>query len=101
MGAKPEIIRLHQERNGQYQRQAMVIQSSLVEDMAIPSVFKRCLGREENYRNFERFFLKEIDEHGYQTVLQKYLVGGDEVADDMLCRIYMGNFIIRSESFLC
>ncbi|MCJ1479652.1 hypothetical protein MMC13_008338 [Lambiella insularis] len=90
LGAKPETIRLHQERNGQYQRQAMVIQSSLVEDMAIPSVFKRCLGREENYRNYERFFLKQINEHGYETVLQRYLVGGDEVADDMLCRIYMG-----------
>ena len=68
----------------------MVIQSNLVEDMAIPSVFKRCLGREENYRNYERFFLKQINELGYEAVLQKYLVGGDEVADDMLCRIYHG-----------
>lgn len=79
----------------------MVIQSSLVEDMAVPSVFKRCLGREENYRNFERFFLKQINEHGYQAVLQKYLIGGDEVADDMLCRIYMGKSTMRSASCLC
>ncbi|KAL8699512.1 MAG: hypothetical protein Q9201_005963 [Fulgogasparrea decipioides] len=90
LGAKPETIRFHQERNGQYQRQAMVIQSNLVEDMSIPSVFKRCLGREENFRNFERFFLKEINEKGYGATLQKYLIGGDEVANDMLCRIYHG-----------
>ena len=90
LGAKPETIRLHQERNGQYQRQSMVIQSNLVEDLAIPSVFSRCLGREENFRNFERFFLKQINDHGYEAMLQKYLVGGDEVANDMLCRIYHG-----------
>ena len=90
LGAKPETIRMHQERNGQYQRSSMVIQNNLVEDLAIPSVFKRCIGREENYRNFERFFLKQINEQGYEAVLQKYLVGGDSVADDMLCRIYHG-----------
>ena len=90
LGAKPETIRLHQERNAQYQRQSMVMQSWLIEDMAVPEVFQRCLGREENYRNFERFFLKMIDEHGYEWVLQKYLLDGSEIADDMLCRIYMG-----------
>ena len=68
----------------------MVIQNNLVDDLAIPSVFKRCTGREENFRNFERFFLKQISELGYEAVLQKYLVGGDEVANDMLCRIYHG-----------
>ena len=46
--------------------------------------------QEENFRNFERFFLKQISELGYEAVLQKYLVGDDEVADDMLCRIYHG-----------
>ena len=90
LGAKPETIRKHQERNGQYQRSSMVIQNNLVEDLAIPSVFQRCIGREENYRNYERFFLKQINEQGYEAVLQRYLVGGDSVADDMLCRIYHG-----------
>jgi len=68
----------------------MVIQSNLVEDLAIPSVFKRCLAREENFRNYERFFLKQIHEQGYQAVLQKYFVGGDELADDLLVRTYHG-----------
>ena len=90
LGAKPEIIRMHQERNAQYQRQSFVVQSWLIEDMQVPQVFMRCLGRDENYRNFERFFLKMIDEHGYQWVLQKYLLDGSEIADDMICRIYMG-----------
>ncbi|KAH6617171.1 hypothetical protein F5144DRAFT_623948 [Chaetomium tenue] len=49
-----------------------------------------CLGREENFRNFEKFFLGQINRHGYQAVLQKYLVGGGQIANDMMFRIYMG-----------
>ena len=98
-GAKPEIIRLHQERNGQCQ--SMVIQSNLVEDLAVPSVLKRCLGREEKFRNFERFFLEQINEHDYEAALQKDLVGGDEVADDMLCRIYHGEWSTTLQRYIC
>jgi hypothetical protein len=90
LGASPETIRSQHDRNSLYQRGAMEIQSTLVEDMTEPSVFKRCLGREENFLNFCLFFEKEIDRIGYQAVLQKYLVGGSVVADDILCRIYMG-----------
>jgi hypothetical protein len=68
----------------------MAVQNTLVEDMTDPLVFKRCLGREENFLNFCLFFENEIDRFGYQAVFQKYLVGGSEMADDILCRIYMG-----------
>lgn len=53
-------------------------------------VFKRCLGKEENFKNFERFFMRLINEIGYEEVLQKYLFDGSEVADDILFRMYMG-----------
>ena len=86
LGAKPATIRLPRERNGQYQRSSLIIQDNLVEDLAIRNVFKRCMGRDENYRNYERFFLTQINEHGYEAALQKDLLGGGEVADDMLCR---------------
>ena len=90
MGATPETIRSQHDRNSLYQREAMAIQSTLVEDMSDPLVFKRCLGREENFLNFCKFFESEISRFGYQAVFQKYLVGGTEMADDILCRIYMG-----------
>ncbi|KAF3384872.1 Oxidoreductase AflY [Penicillium rolfsii] len=90
LGASPETIRSQHDRNSLYQRGPMEIQTTLVEDMAEPTVFKRCLGREENFLNFCLFFEKEIDRIGYQAVFQKYLVGGTEMADDILCRIYMG-----------
>lgn len=59
-------------------------------DLSDPLVFKRCLGREENFMNFCRFFEHEINRIGYQAVIQKYLVNGTALADDILCRIYMG-----------
>ena len=40
--------------------------------------------------NFCRFFEHEINRIGYQAVIQKYLVNGTALADDILCRIYMG-----------
>jgi hypothetical protein len=70
----------------------MTIQETLVDDMSDPLVFKRCLGREENFLNFCRFFEDEINRIGYQAVLQQYLVNGSKVADDILCRIYMGTY---------
>lgn len=91
LGANPATIRSQHDRNSLYQREAMVIQDSVVKDMADPAVYKRCLGREENFLNYCRFFEDEINRLGYQAVLQKYLVDGSEIADDMLCRIYMGS----------
>ncbi|EED16359.1 conserved hypothetical protein [Talaromyces stipitatus ATCC 10500] len=90
LGATPATLRSQHERNGLYQRGPMAIQEPLVKDMADDRVFKRCLGREENFLNFCGFFEDYIDTYGYQALFQKYLVGGSEIADDMLCCIYMG-----------
>lgn len=90
LGANPETLRSQHNRNALYQRGSMSIQDSLVLDMADPKVFKRCLAREENFRNFERFFLSQINEIGYEQVMQKYLFDESEVANDILCRMYMG-----------
>jgi hypothetical protein len=68
----------------------MLIVDSVVLDLQDDYVFKRCLGKEEHFRNFERFYLNETSKHGYQAALQKYLVGGSELADEMLVHIYMG-----------
>ncbi|KAJ5124900.1 uncharacterized protein N7515_008725 [Penicillium bovifimosum] len=90
LGANPETIRSQHDRNSLYQREAMTIQETLVDDMSDPLVFKRCLGREENFLNFCRFFEDEINRIGYQEVLQQYLVNGTAVADDILCRYVHG-----------
>jgi hypothetical protein len=90
MGAKPHQLRSHYERNASYCRTPLAVQKAVVSDLVDPRVFRRCRGHEDNFANFVRFFINEINKHGYQEVLQKYLVGGSEIANDMLCRIYMG-----------
>lgn len=62
-------------------------------DMSDPKIFKRCLGKEENFKNFEKFFMGEITKLGYEEVLQKYMFNGSEVADDILWRMYQGKCI--------
>jgi hypothetical protein len=90
MGATAESLKLHHARNSEYQQGAPTIQRSLTKDLANDAIFKRCIGKDEHFQNFVVFFEDMIREHGYQYVLKKYLVGGGDIADDMLCRLYMG-----------
>lgn len=92
LGAKPATLRSQYERNAAYQRVPVEMQKNMVKDLVDPAVFKRCLGHELNFASFTRFFINEIDKLGYQKVLHKYLVDGTEIANDVLCRIYMGGF---------
>ena len=52
--------------------------------------FKKHLGNEYYYQDYVHFFENEISTLGYQAVLQKYLVGDDAVANDILPRMWMG-----------
>lgn len=90
LGATPDVLRSQHERNTRYMRDAMIVVEPLVQDLADDVVFKKCLGREENFRNFEKYFIGQIQEKGYEAVLQKYLVDGGDIANDMHYRIYMG-----------
>ncbi|KAJ4287773.1 hypothetical protein N0V90_012477 [Kalmusia sp. IMI 367209] len=90
LGATPEVLRSQHERNALYMRPSFHVVDPVVLDLQEDFVFKKCLGREEHFRNFEQFFLKEITNNGYQATLQKYLVGGSEIADEMLVHVYMG-----------
>jgi len=90
LGAKPSVLRSQHERNTRYMRDAMIVVEPLVQDLEDDVIFRKCLGREENFRNFEKYFLNQIATKGYQAVLQKYLAGDGDIAKDMRYRIYMG-----------
>ncbi|KAH8821288.1 hypothetical protein F5884DRAFT_82511 [Xylogone sp. PMI_703] len=90
LGAKPATLRSQYARNALYQRKPLAVQKAVVSDLADSRVFMRCLGHEDNFANFVRFFINEIKRYGYQEVLQKYLVGNNEISNDILSRIYMG-----------
>lgn len=92
LGASPEQLREHHYRNTLYlQKPFKNAEPGTVKDMTRIWSFRKHLGNEWYYQDYVHFFEHEISTLGYQTVLQKYLVGGDAVADDILARMYMGN----------
>lgn len=48
------------------------MQDIIVKDLHDPRMWERCIGKEEHFRNFLRFFEGEIGELGVEKVLQKY-----------------------------
>ncbi|KUI67496.1 Oxidoreductase AflY [Cytospora mali] len=88
LGASPTEIKDMWEYNKPYQssiEQATVPQDPQLKD---PKVFDDCLGKNEHYSDFMRFFEGEIAEHGVPSVLKEYLLKGDERADDIFGRMY-------------
>ena len=74
--------------NVSYQRSPVPLKQST--DMQDPKKFKSYLGSEKYYRNFLVFFKEEMDQKGWQEVLNEYMFKGDERADDMLVRMFGG-----------
>jgi hypothetical protein len=66
------------------------LKQSIVTDIHNPEKYKTYLGCEKYYHNFLVFFKEEIDQKGWQEVLNEYIFKGDERADDMLVRMFGG-----------
>jgi oxidoreductase AflY len=64
---------------------------SEVPNLKDPEVFKKCLGSDDYYADFMRYFEEEIDAKGVPAVVREYLLKGDERADDIFYRMYTGN----------
>ncbi|KAH8693204.1 hypothetical protein BGW36DRAFT_386132 [Talaromyces proteolyticus] len=76
--------------NVSYQRPPVPLKQSVVTDMHDPQKYKTYLGNENHYHNFLVFFQEEINQKGWQEVLNEYIFKGDERADDMLVRMFGG-----------
>ncbi|KAK5693616.1 hypothetical protein LTR97_010185 [Elasticomyces elasticus] len=59
-------------------------------DMHDAEKFKSYLGKEQYYHDFMVFFQDEIEKTSMPEVVNKYLLAGDERADDLLCRLFAG-----------
>ncbi|KAK4147652.1 uncharacterized protein C8A04DRAFT_33805 [Dichotomopilus funicola] len=57
-------------------------------DLKDPVQFEKCLGVDDCYLDFLRFFEGEIAEKGVPAVIHEYLLKGDERADDIFGRMY-------------
>ncbi|KAF2090701.1 hypothetical protein K490DRAFT_62024 [Saccharata proteae CBS 121410] len=88
IGATPIDIQKQYDANKHYQRPPMPVKESDVKNMHDPSKWKSYLGQEKYYNDFLVYFQDEIDQKGWQNVLNEYVFAGDERADDMLVRLF-------------
>ncbi len=90
LGAKPsEIDKAFVDNNG-YQRPHFPVEEKIVKDMSDTDNFKKYLGQEKYFHDYVVFFENEMDKHGWQAVVSKYVFARDEIAEDMLVRMFAG-----------
>lgn len=90
LGATPEEIQRGYDHNKSYQRPQLPVNEKNVEDMADRNKFKKFLGKEKYFHDYEVFFRKEIEQKGWEAVLTEQLFARDEHAETMLTRMYAG-----------
>lgn len=59
-------------------------------DMADAMMFDECLGKDEFYADYLKFFENEIAKKSVQAVVKEYVLKGDERANDIFCRMFTG-----------
>ncbi|KAL8793120.1 MAG: hypothetical protein Q9195_004326 [Heterodermia aff. obscurata] len=92
LGASPEQIQSHYDNHKSYQRPPQPIDDKVVQNLSDYEKFQQYLGDEKYYHDYLVFFQGEIDKKGYEKVIHEYLLEGDARANDMLCRLYGGNY---------
>jgi hypothetical protein len=95
LGATPDELKRAFDYNKGYQRPLPAVQDRIVEDMADREKFKQLLGKEKYFHEYEVYFRKEIDQKGWEAVLNEHLFAGDEHAERLLVRMYSGKLVTK------
>jgi hypothetical protein len=97
LGATSEEIENLYQYNTRYQIPIVKPKRALSEtpDMRDPEVFNKCLGSDDYYSDFMKFFEEEIDAKGVPAVIREYLLKGDERANDIFYRMYTGDLYMN------
>ena len=90
LGATPDIIQKNYDKNDSYQRAPPPLQDELAQDIRDPKVFIANMFRPKTYPDYLKLFTEEIEEKGYQEVIQEYFFKGDERANIMFNRLFAG-----------
>ncbi|KIW68530.1 hypothetical protein PV04_04469 [Phialophora macrospora] len=90
LGASPEEIKKAFDFNHTYQRQQFPVKERNVESMDDPEEFKKFLGKEQYFHDFEVFFRKQIEEKGWEQVLNEHVFARTEHAERILDRMFAG-----------
>jgi len=90
LGANPQQIQKAFDDNKVIQRPQFPVEKRNVQDMADKAKFKEFLGKEQYFHDYEIFFRKQIEEKGWEQVLNEQLFAKDEHAERMLARMFAG-----------
>lgn len=82
------MIERHYLNNKTYQRPQEPRDATVIESLAQPAQFLKHVGDKTQYLNYAEFFKGEIEKQGVETVVNRYLFGNDELAQDMLERFF-------------
>ncbi len=93
LAAPPAILQKQYDDNKSYQRPTLPLETRVVQDLNDHSKYHDYLENEKYYPDFLVFFQQEIDKKGWEAVINEYVLKGDELADDMLARMYAGEYI--------
>ncbi|KAI1667291.1 Oxidoreductase AflY [Pyrenophora tritici-repentis] len=91
LGASPNEIQDMWEYNKTYQAPVEKRHDEAISEhinLKDPADFNRCLGKDDCYVYFLRFFEDEVSEKGVPAVVKEYLLKGDERANDIFSRMY-------------
>ncbi|KAI1079313.1 hypothetical protein F5B20DRAFT_544477 [Whalleya microplaca] len=89
-GASSECMGRGYDENTSYQRPAMKPHENPPSNLKDWENAKKCVGKEQYYPDFLAFYQDEIEQVGWQKVLQEHLFKGDERSEDMLVRLFAG-----------
>lgn len=93
LGATPDEIKRAFAENAGYQRSQYPVDKQHVQDMSDPEKFQGFLGKEEYFHDYEAFFRKEMEDKGWEAVLNQHVFARDDHADDMLVRMFAGKLL--------
>ncbi|KAG6995600.1 cytochrome P450 monooxygenase [Physcia stellaris] len=90
LGASPDELQDMWYFNKPYQAPIEQHETPICKDLDLkdPVIFDRCLGKDEYYADFMRFFENEVGERGVPDVIKEYVLKGDARANDIFCRMY-------------
>ncbi len=90
LGASADELQKAFDTNQGYQRAQYPVKERNVENMSDPERFQKFLGKEQYFHDFEAFFKKEIEEKGWEEVLNEHVFARTEHAERILDRMFAG-----------
>jgi hypothetical protein len=90
LGATPDELQQAFDTNKDYQREQYPVKERNVQSMADPDAFEKFLGKEQYFHDFEDFFRKEIEEKGWEAVVNEHVFARTEHSERILDRMLAG-----------